>query len=53
MINEMPPKMTPENAMMWKSTNLMNRYTETTKVEPVLRFNPSAPKQKTALGEIG
>ncbi len=52
MINEHPPKMTPENAQMWKQTNLMNRYTETTKVEPTLKFNPPAPKQKTYLGEI-
>lgn len=52
MINEMPPKMTKENAQMWQQTNKMNRYTETTRVEPVLRFNPPAPKQKTYLGEI-
>lgn len=52
MINETPPKMTPENAQMWKQTNLMNRYTETTKVEPVLRFNAPCPKQDTYLGKI-
>lgn len=52
MINEQPPKMTKENAQMWQQTNKMNNYTETTRVEPVLKFNPVSPKQKTYLGEI-
>lgn len=52
MINEHPPKMTEENALMWKQTNLMNKYTEETKVNPVLRFNEVAPKQDTYLGKI-
>lgn len=52
MINQHPPKMTPENAQMWKETNIMNKYTEQTKVEPVLKFNSPAPKQDTYLGKI-
>lgn len=52
MINEQPPKMTKENAQMWQQTNKMNAYTEMTRVEPVLKFNPMAPKQKTYLGDI-
>ncbi len=52
MINEHPPKMTEENALMWKQTNLMNKYTEETKVVPYIKFNEVAPKQNTYLGKI-
>lgn len=52
MINEHPPKMTKENEQMWKETNLMNKYTSETKVEPYIKFNEVAPKQDTYLGKI-
>jgi hypothetical protein len=52
MINQDPPKMTGENALLLKETNLMNKYTEETKVVPYIKFNTLAPKQDTALGKI-
>lgn len=52
MVNQHPPKMTDENALQIKETNLMNQYTEETVVRPYIQFNTKAPKQKTCLGEI-
>ncbi len=52
MINEHPPKMTQLNKEMWEQTNKMNRYTETCKVEPTLRFNAPEPKKNSIFGKV-
>lgn len=52
MINETPPKMTKENAMMWETTKKMNEYTSQTKVEPTLTFNKPEPKKNSVFGKV-
>jgi len=52
MINEHPPYMTPENALMWKETKLMNRYTEETLVRPALKSDPRYRNEQATFGNI-